>query len=698
MPSDKKPPSRKAGAVRRSAATRTDSAALAPHIDRDIDGLNAAELAEAIRFHNWRYFIDDDPVIPDAVYDRLVRRLQLVDAGAPILAQVGAAADVDEDQGAAGDKVDHTALMLSLDKCYDAAGLTQWEKGLGGTLVASPKVDGLACSIRYDARGRFLVAATRGDGRRGENISQNARRIPSIPTSIDVDRLGSAAAIEVRGEVYLPLSAFARVADRFSNPRNTAAGAMKSKESPGIPLEDLAFFAYDLLGCDVSTEQEKARLLADIGFTPVETEPCTVDAAQAVCDRIAAARGSFDYELDGVVFKIDDVATQVRLGATAHHPRWAIAYKFQGDSDVSAVEEVEWSLSRTGTITPVAIVEPVQLSGASVTRATLHNLSNFLRLGLHRGDLLRLTRRGGVIPHVEANHGGGDDAFAAPAICPSCGGAAVAVDGTPRKVDGRTETTTVLRCAAPDDCPAVQRGRLTHFTRALEMDGFGEKVVDALLEHHLVRDPADLFHLRPADLLPLPRMGPALAEKLVAEIQRQRRVESEVFVRALGVDGLGHHAASLLTARWSVGDLRSRTVEEIAELHSLGDLSARSIVEGLADQASLIDRLLAEIELVAPADDAPTDASPRLHGEVVVFTGTLTRMSRRDAQQLVSRHGARSGGSITAETTVLVVGGDELESARPSTKLTKARKLEETTGRPRIASEAEFFDALGLEG
>lgn len=653
--------------------------------DLPLADLDADQLEAVIRYHDHRYHALDDAEIPDQVYDALVRRLTALRPASSVLQAIGGGDGITD-----GERIEHRAPMLSLDKCYGFAELMEWAKD--GTLVlrASPKIDGAAVSIRYDDSGRFELAATRGDGRRGEDIGRNVQRIPGVPAQLPAALLGDAP-IEVRGEVYMPLSAFAEVAELFANPRNVAAGALKAKESGGVPSESLRFFAYDLLGAEVASEAEKSDRLHALGFTPAPSQTCTAGESEAVFAHWEQRRAELDYETDGVVFKIDDVAMQRRLGVTGHHPRFAIAWKFQGDSGESTLAGVEWSVSRTGTITPVALVEPVALSGATISRATLHNLSNVERLSLRIGDTLLLTRRGGVIPHVEGSRGGGDADVVPPAACPGCG-AATEVRSSVRRVAGEDVETRTLHCSAPGDCPPVLRAQLFHYTAALEIDGFGPKILDALLAAGLLRDAADLYRLRPDALLALPRMAETSANKLVAQVAARRQVPLPTFLVALGIETLGRHAAQLLASRYTLAELRALPREELAAIHSLGELTAERIAEGLRDAGPLIDRLLDHVEIVRDAPAAATGGA--LAGEVVVFTGKLERMGRRDAQQLVTRLGGVAGSSVTAETTLLVVGGDELSADPPSSKLKKARKLAEANGTLKIVAEADFFDEV----
>lgn len=689
--------------------------ARAPHLGEPLASLSADALAEAVAWHDHAYFVLDAPVIPDQLYDQMVERLRAIAPGHPVLKQVGGGF------AGPGAKVEHAEAMLSLGKCYSGDELAAWLRGAyreSGraddadhiervTLVATPKVDGLACTIRYDAHGLLVQSATRGDGRRGEDITHNVRRMPSVPGQLagrveTPDGPRAVPALEVRGEVYLPLSAFEAVADVYANARNLAAGTLKAKEEGGVPAEQLVFFAYDLRTDDEAfapdTEHERLALLEALGFLPVPADRCRLAEASAVYERWQQARPELDYELDGVVFKLDDLAEQRRLGTTAHHPRYAIAWKFQGDSGTTTLQDIEWSVSRTGTITPVAIVAPVVLSGATVTRATLHNVSRFEELGLHRGDTLALTRRGGVIPHVETNLGGGGAAFAVPETLP---GTTLATERrvSERKVAGEVVVTTTLHLRDPDASPVVQRARLVHFADAMEIDGLGAKMVDLLLEHGLVRQPADLYELTPDQLAKLPRVGVVLANKLVAGIRGRSEVPIALFLRALGIDGLGAHAATLLAARFDLDGLLQAELDALTALHSLGDKTARGVLEGLREREEMITALRKHLRIVDAKADGQgegVDADAPFAGETVCFTGALETLTRRDAQQVVSRLGGRASSSVTKETSLVVVGGDP-ETDKPSSKLKKARKLREAGEAVTIISEHAFRARAGLD-
>jgi NAD-dependent DNA ligase len=389
-----------------------------------LEELSVAELERAIEYHDYQYHVLAQPLISDEKYDLLHRRLEQLAPDSTVLHRVGGGFS----NTGFRNKVTHASPMLSLDKCYDAEKYLGWLTNLVGRaltdarqipgkllVTVSPKVDGVAASLQYDEQGKLVQAATRGDGTQGEDFTVNARLIPDIPWQV------ASGPLEVRGEIYMRRSVFqARYAASFPNPRNLTAGTLKQKESNRSQLLDLSFFAYDLLGLPITSEVAKGQQLRELGFVPVAATLVAADQAPQEFEQAIADREQWDFDADGMVVRLNDVALQESLGATAHHPRYAIAFKFQGDEGITRLQAIEWSVSRSAIITPVALVEPIFLSGAQVARSTLHNLAEFAKLDLHRGDRVRLKRRGDVIPKVEGNLGGGQDAYAIPLVCPSC--------------------------------------------------------------------------------------------------------------------------------------------------------------------------------------------------------------------------------------------------------------------------------------
>ncbi|MSQ83206.1 MAG: DNA ligase (NAD(+)) LigA [Myxococcales bacterium] len=676
-----------------------------PFVELWTEAQLAAKIAELdVAYHNL-----GQSLASDAYYDRLKELLAKRNASHPLLSVVGSSSSDN------GDKVEHQQPMLSLDKCTEFSDFSAWYRGVfaqatdransaklddevkqwaqtpRGALVALPKIDGLACSLRYDDGGTLVRAATRGDGRFGEDVTVNAGQIPTIAKALlGESQIGRQ--LEVRGEVYLPLSRFAQVAGEYANPRNLAAGTLKSKDSSAIPLDWLAFYAYDLLGSGLPTETAKLTKLREMGFAVPNWRPVAAAQATQVFNLFAADRATDDFEADGIVVRMDDCTLAQRLGSTSHHPRSAIAWKFAVAADTSILQAIHWSVARTGAITPVALVAPVNLSGATVTRATLHNVSNLRRLALRSGDKIEIVRRGGVIPHVERVIEAADgQPIGIPENCPGCSKIAVVVS----RDDGKGRVIEVLQCSDPANCLAARQRSLLHFCQTLDLEGFGDKVVEILLDQGLVDTAADLFALTRDDLLPLPRFGELLVKNLIGQIDRARRVELPAFLVALGIPALGKQTAQLLATRGNLAQVRSLTKSDISSLHSLGYKTAEAIVTGLADNAELIDALLQHIEVIAPQQVAPQHGY--LTGQIVVFTGTLEAMGRREAQKLVVQLGGVAGDSLTSETTLLVVGGDELVAALPSAKLKKARKLLADGNPIHIESAANFFARIASE-
>jgi DNA ligase (NAD+) len=638
--------------------------------------MSASDLAREVERHDRLYWEENRPEISDELYDRLVERLKELAPDSPVLARVGGGRFA----GRFGEEVVHSTPMLSLDKCYSEEDLLKWAAKFEGDVVESPKIDGSAVSIRYAESGTLALAATRGDGIRGEDITQNILHVAGVPARIERGPL------EVRGEVYLPLSVFReRFEEEFANPRNLAAGALRLKEVGAAGRYGLRFYAYELLGPDFDTEAEKLAELGRLGFQVVPFAVRSRAEMQSGYDAWRKRRDELEYEIDGVVYKANLVAEQKRLGFTAHHPRYAIAYKLQGDRGTTRLLEVEWSVSRTGAITPVAIIEPVVLSGATIGRALLHNWGMVRKMGLRIGDRIEVTRRGGVIPNVEGVAEAGDGpAVRPPERCPSC--------GEPTRVEG-----DFVACSRPDECRAVQIDMIRYYSAVVDLEGFGEELVKQLFDRNLVRSLPDLYSLTAEKLLPLDRMGKTLAAKLVRNLGAKRRIPLATFLRALGIDQLGKTVAGVLESRFrTLERVRAVTEEELAAIHGFGEVIARSVVGGLRAKSRLIDRLLAEVQVVGPDEEAPRIAQGPLKGKKVVFTGKLTRLKRKEALDLVRSMGGETPDAVGKDLDYLVVG--EEKEGEKSTKLQAAEKLIAGGAPIRIVSESEFLKMVGFEG
>ncbi|MES2504984.1 MAG: NAD-dependent DNA ligase LigA [Myxococcota bacterium] len=619
------------------------------------------QLEDQIRQHNHAYFVLNAPTISDTEFDRLVERLRSLHPNSPALTDVGS--DLTGNQK----RIVHSRPMLSLDKCYDLDAFTKWFDKIQGDVLAMPKIDGIACAIHYDDAGRLKLAATRGDGDQGEDITANVRRIAGIPQQITLKK------IEVRGEVYMTLSRFRKFyEDEFSNPRNLAGGALKQKEPDKSAAYGLSFFAYDVDGSGLATEVEKFACLKALGFDamPVAALHSPDECEQAYLD-YKEKRAELDYEIDGVVFRANNVSEHARLGITAHHPKWSIAYKFQGESAHTQLTDVEWSVARTGVITPVAIFEPVWVSGAMVSRASLHNLTLFSALGLSRSAVIEVVRRGGVIPHVDQVIESVGEPLPYPLTCPSCGKMTV--------IEGE-----FLHCPEPGVCPDIIASRLLHFCSVLELEGFGDKIVRKLIEADLLKEPVDLFKLTLEQLLSLERMGETLAKKLLAQIEQKRTISLPNFLTALGFDDLGPTIAETIANHFgSLERLRQASFEEFTSIYGIGESIARSIPAGFKAFDKEIDALLGHITIAKPVQ-ATFDNTHPLFGKSVVFTGTLTLLDRKEAQKKVRAAGGQTPASVSTNTDYLVVGDGPV-----STKQKAAQKL----GVP-VVTETDFVKMM----
>jgi DNA ligase (NAD+) len=651
-----------------------------------LDTLSVPALEDLVRYHNRRYWDLDAPEIPDADYDRLVRRLRELAPASPALTTMGPSRP-----SATGTEVRHERPMLSLDKCYTDEELARFLATLrDACLVAMPKFDGCACTLHYDAKGRLVRAATRGDGTAGEDITANARQIRDIPQRLDIR-----CALEVRGEIYMRRSVFSRyVAEGMSSPRNLAAGAIKHKDPAKTAEHDLSFAAYDVLGegARLDTMADTLEWLVVHGFPRIEHEVIYADDAADAYQLFASRRTSFDYEIDGVVFRANNRAEEARLGATGHHPRYAIAYKFQGDSGTSVLRAVEWSVARTGAITPVAVVDPVDLSGASVERASLHHAGYIAKLGLTIGAEVLMMRRGGVIPNVESVVKPGSGKVEIPGCCPSCG-AAVRLDGD------------FLLCTAPATCKAAKIGMLAHWATTVDMLGFGDVILEQAYDAGILREPVDFYRLRSADLAGLDRLGEKTAKKLAAQVNAKRVLDLGTFLRALGVTDLGKHVSAILARRYrTLDDVLGASEAQLASEKSIGETIARNVVTGLREKAGLIAELRKQVVIreepqceVSPeagtgsgASAAPADAiGGPFAGLSFVFTGKMATMQRSAAEKLVHELGGTTLDSVTKLLKVLVVGDDKKDGK--STKEKAADKLLAAGAGPEIISESEFL-------
>ena len=601
-------------------------------------------LERLVRHHNHLYFIEKRPEISDYDFDGLVEELRQRKPSSPVLQEIGS------DLSDISQKIRHSTPMLSLDKAYDEKTMANWASKFSGKVIASPKIDGMAVSIKYGPDGDLVQAATRGNGMEGELITGNVLEIKDLPKKIRLK------GVEIRGEVYMALSVFKKYSAEFANPRNLTAGAIKQKDPKKTAEYNLSFLGYDILGKTFSTEVEKREQLQENNIPTVEWLLIERQEIESIFANFLKKRDKYDFETDGVVYKANDLSEQVRLGSTAHHPRFAIAYKFQGDSGETTLIDVEWSVSRTGAITPVAIVEPVELSGAMVSRASLHNLGLVKKLGLTKGAKVVMMRRGGVIPNLENVIMPGREKIVPPEKCPSCSFPVEIKDD-------------FLYCTNKKGCMKTKVAELVHFIKTIECDGFGEKIIKQLYDNHLVTEPSDFYTLTKDDLMNLERMGDKLAEKLIRNINDKRDLSLDTFLRSLGIRELGRHVAVILAVRYKTIDKIFKVKsEDLASIHTIGEVIAGHVIEGLKSKREPIEKLLKEVRLQEmPAESAV--AGP-LSGRKVLFTGSMVTTSRKEAQHIVEAGGGYPVTSISKDVDFLVVG----DGGGAGSKLTKAKK------------------------
>ena len=670
-----------------------------PKIQREAELLRA-QLAH----HNHCYYVLDAPEVTDAEYDRLLRRLQELEAEHPELVTPDSPTQrVGAQPVAAFGTVRHTLPMLSLGNALNAGELAEWWRrtadGLEGEafeVVAEPKLDGLAVELIYEDA-QFTLGSTRGDGVTGEVVTENLRTIRSIPLRLR-DDAPHLARIEVRGEVYMDKPRFVELNQRrdeegeapFANPRNAAAGSLRQLDPRVTATRPLRIFLYGLgqaVGAEPASHEEELALLQRLGLPAARpARVCrSLDEAQAYWDDLNARREELPYEIDGVVLKVNDLAQQRRLGVRSRSPRFAIAYKFPPVQATTRVLDIEVQVGRTGALTPVARLQPVRVGGVEVSNATLHNQDEIDRKDVRIGDTVIVQRAGDVIPEVVAvvkeERTGGEHTFQIPETCPVCGSHAE-----------RPEGEVVTRCIN-FACPAQVKGRIEHFARrgAMDIEGLGTKLVDQLVETGLVQSPADLYFLKPPRLAELDRMGEKSADNLLAALDQSRTRPLARALYALGIRHVGEHVADVLAQEYGTIDaLTAASLECLEATHEIGPTVARSVRDFFdnPDNLAAIARLREGGVEFPPAEkrEAPAAGDGPFAGKTFVFTGKLTLFTRDDAQAKVKERGGRSASSVSKNTDYVVAG----ESA--GSKLAKAEKLGVA-----VLSEDDFQQMLDAE-
>lgn len=648
------------------------------------------KLREEIRRHEHLYYVLDQPAISDAQFDALMNELKRLEAAHPELIAPDSPSQRVGGKPAEGfRKVRHSRPMLSLDNAYSEEELTDWDRRvreLAGSLpveyTAELKLDGLSVAIHYepgpDGNARLATGLTRGDGQVGEDVTSNIRTIRSVPLTIPakkLEKLGLPPAIEVRGECVMPETAFERLNEEREreglppavNPRNAAAGTLRTLEPSIVANRRLVFYAYFLLvNGEYWPQGQEATLdaLTALGYR-VNPHRGRMHAVDGMMKFIAAAekqRASLGYQIDGVVFKVDAKATQQRLGYTGRAPRWAIAYKFTAESAVTKLEDITITVGRSGKLTPTAMLKPVFVGGVTVSRATLHNADFIERKGLLVGDWVKVERGGDVIPKVvevveDAEHPRGTRKFEYPKMCPECGNAVV-----------REEGEADWRCVNAD-CPAKLRESLLHFGSrgVMNIEGLGEAAVAQLLDRGLVKSVADLYALRKDQLVGLERFADKSAQTLLDEIERSKQAGLARVIMGLGIRFVGERTAELLAQEFgSMDAIMDAGREELERVEEVGPRISAAIQDFFARPANraLVQALKdAGVEMTAEKKQR-TD---RLAGLTFVLTGTLPRLTRDEAKQKIEAAGGKVAGSVSKKTSYVVAGeeaGSKLEKAQ----------------------------------
>ena len=631
------------------------------------DRERVAELESLLRHHNELYYTQGTAEITDNEYDRLRDELERRDPENELLLQVG-----DRPRPEAG-KVSHTVEMLSLNKANTYEEVKKWAEGMDG-FVVQPKLDGLAVSLYYE-KGVYRYAATRGDGRVGEDITENVRYIRDIPDKLNFD-----ATCHIRGEIFMRRSVFQQFAGEFANPRNAAAGSVKQKDPRVTRERKLNFFAYaavmesdeqnrlKLLFTDkvpdfgsIDNEYKKMEMVRLLGVEPAEIVQSGVDDLMELFEEWARGRsGEVDFDIDGIVIKVNDLSLQEKMGSTHHHPRWAIAWKFTAQQARTSITNVRWQVSRTGNLTPVADLETVNLAGANITHSTLHNADEIVRLGVNVGDIVLIERRGDVIPKVirVLKKGPNEGAVDIPEKCPRCG-AEVAKENV------------FLRCTNPNCSRRILR-QLIHFADVVDLETVGPSLIEKLYDAGLLTTPADFFRLSEDDLLPFDKMGEVLAEKIVRHIRERKLITLAKFLTSLGIAHLGEVMAAAIADRFgNLENIRNAEIEELVGIDGVGEKIAVAVNTELNEKWPVIEDMLSQGVMIkendlAGGENGGNDAQTRpLEGKSFCITGSLSK-PRKHFEDIIRESGGMVKNMSRSIDYLLAgeKGGSKLDKAR----------------------------------
>ncbi len=614
----------------------------------------AKDLENRILRHQ-RLYDKGTPEISDAQFDKLVGLLRVRDPDSSVLEQLG--------KPLKGKKIQHRDPMLSLQKFYTVSDVESWAKKSNETMFAiQPKYDGVALSLFY-SRGKLKYVATRGDGTEGDDVTKRALLCPDIPKRIK-ERPG----VEIRGELIMQSTVFEDMFEgEFANARNAVAGNLMRKKGRTDVLKACSFFAHDFLVEKMFDYDMRMKALGDLGFIPTHT---ALVVSTSIGEKLGAFSESFrefDYAMDGLVIKVCSYKIQEAVGYTAHHPRWACALKFRGETARTTILDVTWQVSRNGTLTPVAELDPVDLDGVTISRATLHHLGRFRMFAPRKGDIVTLARRGGVIPHIEAIETGKGKKIKVPKVCPSCEGSL------------RVEKD-FLKCCEPE-CDSALIRKLRHWANTTGMDCWGPEVIQALYDSGDLTYPDDFYELGHADIERLDGFGMDSSTTLIAEMEKTRDMPLDTFIAALGIPLIGKTIAKRIAK--AIPDVESFGFVDM-DVAGVGQSRLNALRDWIIDHGDLLERLLEVIDVVPTVR---SDIGGPLAGKNFVFTGRLSDMERSEAQHLVCKYGGDASGGVTKTTDYLVVG--DLAKGNQLTKRDKAKKYGVT-----IISETEFVSML----
>ncbi|MDH7517097.1 MAG: NAD-dependent DNA ligase LigA [Candidatus Thermoplasmatota archaeon] len=650
------------------------------------------KLREQINYHNYMYYVENNPVISDYEFDQLLKKLEKLEAEYPDLITPDSPTQRVGGEPVEGFvSVEHKVAMLSLDNAYTHDELREFDervrKNVGDVeYVVEPKIDGVGVALLYE-NGVFVRGATRGDGFRGDDITVNLKTIRSIPLRLRGNVLNN---VEVRGEVYIPIDGFKKLNKEqekkgelvFANPRNAAAGSIRQLDPRVVASRPLDIFVYFISYSDknFSTHEEALEALKKAGFrvNPLIKKVKDIEAAIKYCEELEKKREKLDYEIDGAVLKVNSLAQQKQLGETIKHPRWANAFKFTAKQATTKLNDIVVQVGRTGTLTPVAVLEPVQVGGVTVSRATLHNFDELKRKDIRVGDKVLVERSGDVIPQVvksiKEKRTGKEKRKIIPKKCPVCGTNVV-----------RSEDEVAVRC--PNRyCPARLKWRLKHYASrdAMDIEHLGESTIDKLLDEKIIDNISDLYRLKKEDILKLEGFKDKSAQNLLDSIEQSKHRSLSRLIYALGIRHVGKYAAQVLASKYdSIDDLAEASAEELNQIFCLGEKTAEAIATFFATEENreLIKKLK---EVGVQTKEVKKKEELPLRGKKFVFTGGLRSLSRPDASELVKQKGGIVTSSVSKDVDYVVVGEE------PGSKYEKAKKLG-----LKIIDEKEFKKLVG---